>query len=128
MPPYPVFGWVFTGTEIGPAPPDTARRGGGEWSALHPRFTAVGAERPQAVLRVADHEVAGPVVGVVRLLDDARPRGGRPGEQRVRVVGHDVRAERAGGEVPLVVRRLADAAQHDPAAGWPGELGVADPV
>src|SRR5712691_11355259 len=64
----------------------------------------VGAEGPAVSLRVLDREVAGAVVGVVQLVGD------------LRAMCHG----------PLFL--VAHGAQHDAAAGRPGQLGVIDLV
>src|SRR5882724_4105807 len=98
-------------------------------SVTRARLAPVGTERPAVALRVADREVAGPVVGVVQLGDDLGAGRRGPAEQPVRVVGHDVGAEAARLDRPLVVRAaLPDRAEHDPAARRPGQLGVVDDV
>jgi hypothetical protein len=87
----------------------------------------VGAERPAVPFRVLDREVTRAVIGVVELLDYLRPVGHGAGAQCVRVTRDDVRAEVAWPGYPLRVTGPGRA-EHDAAAGWPGQLGVMDGV
>src|SRR5258708_9912748 len=87
----------------------------------------VGAEGPAVALRVAGREIAGAVVGVVRRLEDLGAGRRGAGEQRVRLAGDHVRAERARLDWPPVVGiRIACGAEHDPAPGRPGQLRAGD--
>src|SRR3712207_1312662 len=88
---------------------------------------AVGADRPEVAVGVADAELVGAVVGVVQLLqhlDAGQPADPRPcGVDGGRLRRDDVDAVRTEG---APVPGLATGAEHDAPAVGPAGLGVRD--
>lgn len=66
-----------------------------------PRVRAKG---PPVAFRITHGEVTGSVVGVVQLEHDVRTRGLGSSEQSIRIISHDVGAETARRQRPIIIR------------------------